>query len=52
MLLILTRFVSPTPEARRAPSKAFNKEKPSDEPLTRKNFVGVMTINVTTSQIF
>jgi len=41
ILLIFTRLVSPTPEARRAPSNAFNSENPSDEPLTRKNFVGV-----------
>jgi hypothetical protein len=50
MLLILTRLVSPTPEASKAPSKAFSRENPSDEPLTRKNFVGVLMINLTTSQ--
>ena len=52
MLLSFTRFVSPTPEARRAPSNEFNNENPSDEPLTRKNFVGVLIINLTTSQMF
>jgi hypothetical protein len=51
MLLIFTRLVSPTPEARRAPSNAFKSENPSEEPLTRKNFVGVLIITSTTSQI-
>src|SRR5512137_2892442 len=50
MLLILTRLVSPTPDAKRAPSKAFNSENPSAEPLTRKNLVGVLIIILATSQ--